>query len=189
MHPTAVGPGDVSAVRAPLTFDRVYEEHVDFVWRTARRLGVQPAFLDDIVQNTFIIVLRKLAEFEGRSSLRTWLYGITSQVAREHRRSLRRKSPHWNAEASAPLEELATTCTGEDVTASREALRMVEHLLQGLGELEREVVVLMDLEGMSATEVASALCISPERVYSRLRAGRTALEKEMQRLRTAWRTP
>ena len=62
-------------------FERVYEEHFDFVWRSLRRLGVPRSALDDAVQEVFLVVHRRLAEFEGRSSLKTWLFGIAVHIA------------------------------------------------------------------------------------------------------------
>src|ERR1700683_1529789 len=79
---------------APPSFDQVYEEHFDFVWRSAKRLGVHDGAVDDVVQETFLVVQRRLPEFEGRSSPNTWVFGIVLRVARDHRRKVRRKSPH-----------------------------------------------------------------------------------------------
>ena len=63
-----------------LSFDQVYDTHFDFVWRYARNRGVPPSALDDVVQEVFIVVHRKLATFEGRSSVRTWLAMITRRA-------------------------------------------------------------------------------------------------------------
>src|SRR5262245_51753387 len=83
---------EVSAVgHRALTLAEVYETQFDFVWRSARRLGVASLHVDDVVQEVFLVVFRRLAEFEGRSSLKTWLFGITRRVVRDHRRSARRK--------------------------------------------------------------------------------------------------
>ena len=76
------------------SFARVYQEYFGFVWRNALSLGVRASALDDVTQEVFVIVHRRLGEFEGRSSFRTWLSGIVLNVVRHHRRSLARKSPH-----------------------------------------------------------------------------------------------
>src|SRR5262245_32765877 len=62
-------PGSMS-----LEFERVYETHFDFVWRSLRLLGVDDAALEDAAQDTFSVVSRQLDAFEGRSALRTWLF-------------------------------------------------------------------------------------------------------------------
>jgi hypothetical protein len=77
-------------------FDEIYRDHFAFVWRSARRLGVDASSLDDVVQEVFVIAHRRLPSFEGRSSVSTWLFGITLRVARDHRRSRARRplDPH-----------------------------------------------------------------------------------------------
>src|SRR5262245_44836563 len=71
------------------TLDAIYEAHVAYVWRVVQRLGVPESSADDAVQDVFLVVHRKLDGFEGRSSIRTWLYGIALRVARDHRRKRR----------------------------------------------------------------------------------------------------
>ncbi len=80
-----------------LDFEAIYDEHFDFVFRNVRRLGVPDAHVDDAVQEVFLVVHRRLAEFEGRSSVKTWIFGVLARVAADHRRSIRRKSPHWRS--------------------------------------------------------------------------------------------
>src|SRR4051794_24550066 len=65
----------------------VFEEHARFVWRTLRRLGVSAADADDICQEVFLVVHRRLAGFDNRSGMRAWLYGICARRASEYRRS------------------------------------------------------------------------------------------------------
>src|SRR3954465_1058519 len=68
-----------------------YDEHFDFVWRSLRRLGVPEALLDDAAQEVFLVAFRREKEFEGRSSVRTWLFGIAWNRARELLRAARRR--------------------------------------------------------------------------------------------------
>src|SRR4051812_40957718 len=71
---------------APVSFDfeTVYEEHFDLVWRTLERLGVASSAVDDALQDVFLVVHRRLGGFEGRSSLRTWIFGITLRIASDY---------------------------------------------------------------------------------------------------------
>ena len=69
------------------TVGRLYEEHADAVFRALRRWGVRDSAADDALQEVFLIASRKLAEFEGRSTHRTWLFGIALRVARGVRRA------------------------------------------------------------------------------------------------------
>src|SRR5688572_19066717 len=63
----------------------VYEAHFQFVWRCLRSLGVRDDVLDDALQDVFVVVQRKLSQFDGQANLRTWLYGIALRVARRYR--------------------------------------------------------------------------------------------------------
>ncbi len=160
----------VSPVTAPPTvgFDQVYTEHFSFVWRSLRRLGVRESHLDDATQEVFMVVHRRLSDFEGRSSVRTWLFGIALRVAKDHRRWLRRKDPH---------EELPETLadkgpTAFDQLARREAAAVLDGLLDAIPDERRAVFILVELEQQSAPEVAAALGIPLNTAYSRLRLAR-----------------
>src|SRR5262249_12085268 len=79
----AAGPqalAEASARPAGLRFADVYEALFAFVWRSVRRLGVDEGAVDDVVQEIFVIVHRRLHDFEGRSSVKTWIFGIVLRV-------------------------------------------------------------------------------------------------------------
>ena len=84
-------PAAVVRERAP-TFDEVYGEHARFVWRVLRGMGIREAGIDDAVQDVFIVVHRRLREFDGKHALSTWLFAIAYRVACDHRRKHRRVS-------------------------------------------------------------------------------------------------
>src|SRR5262245_5550378 len=76
-----------SIVRAnALDVAGVYADHCDFVWRTLQHLGVRGADLEDLMQEVFVVVHRKLDGFDGRSRITTWLFGISLRVVGRHRR-------------------------------------------------------------------------------------------------------
>ena len=79
---------------SPPAFDDVYDAHLAFVIRSVAALGVPAAQVEDAAQEVFVVVLRKLAAFEPRASLKTWIYGIAVQVARSFRRTIRRQDLH-----------------------------------------------------------------------------------------------
>jgi RNA polymerase sigma-70 factor (ECF subfamily) len=168
--PTDAPPGDLA---------RIYEEHFDFVWRSARRLGVPPGAVDDVVQEVFIVVHRQLASFEGRSSMKTWLFGILRNVVLRQRRS-------WARRREEALEESAVAAAGtpaDEHLAEREARRVLHALLAGLDDDKRAVFVLAELEQMSAPEIAEATGLKLNTVYSRLRLARAEMEKALERHR------
>lgn len=164
---------------AKLCLADVYEEHFDFVWRSARRLGVSPPAVDDVVQETFLVAHRRLASFEGRSSIKTWLFGILHRVVADHRRRVRRKG------GLAPLPDALPDHSNErcpaTLTEKREKVRLLYRLLDTLNNDQRAVFVLAELEEMTAPEIADALGANLNTVYSRLRAARKSFERALAR--------
>lgn len=181
----------VAGAHPNLTFADVYREHVGFVWRSVRGLGVRPGSVDDVAQEIFVVVNRRLSDFEGRSSLRTWLSGIILNVVRHHRRSVQRKSPHELAtDMVDPQSLVATAPTPYDAVARAEDTKLLERILDELDDEKREVLVLAELEEMSVPEIAGALDIKLNTAYSRLRLAREAFSQALARHRTRdeWRT-
>jgi RNA polymerase sigma-70 factor, ECF subfamily len=181
--------GHVATERTRTTaasFEAVYEAHVEFVWRNARRLGVEDAALDDVVQSVFLVVFRRLDDFEGRSLLRTWIYEVLVRVVREHRRTLRRKSPPrvQGGESVDPMTLTAPMDERPDRLADRAAAaRVVRELLEELDDDKREVFALAELEGLTLREIAEVLREPAGTIASRLRAARTDFERAAVRRR------
>jgi RNA polymerase sigma-70 factor, ECF subfamily len=173
---------------APLpSFEAIYDAHFPYIWRSVQRLGVAPGQVDDVVQDVFIVAHRKLGSFEARSQLRTWLYGIALRVARAYRGRAAREGPvldTTNEVLPAP------SGTRPDARAEQaEAARVVNLLLDTLDDDQREVFVLAELEQLSAPEIAEALEVKLNTVYSRLRLGRQAFAAAAARHRAkdGWR--
>jgi RNA polymerase sigma-70 factor (ECF subfamily) len=172
----------IPAIATDDAFDRVYRDHVRFVWRCVRRLGVDDSSVEDVVQDAFVVVHRRLGEFEGRSTTRTWLYGIVRRVVADHRRTRRRKPLHL---VEHPQEETEVAATGDahsDAERS-EQVALMRRVLARLSDEKREVLVLADFEEMTMSEIAEATDTNPNTVSSRLRAARrefeAALDDEM----------
>jgi RNA polymerase sigma-70 factor (ECF subfamily) len=174
------------------TFAQLYESQFSFVWRSARRLGIPAQSMDDVVQEVFVVVHRTLAKFERRSSIKTWLFGVVLNVVRAHRRQIRAQHLHAaEAPATADPERLVDTAAGPHELATRaEAARLVDALLDTLDDDKREVFVLAELELMSAPDIARAIGIPLNTVYSRLRLARQefAAAAARRRARDEWRT-
>ncbi len=171
-----------AAARA-VDFEACYEAHFDFVARALRHLGVADAARDDAAQEVFLVVHRRLATFDHAASMRSWLFAIAVNVARDQRRSLRRKGGH------APLpDDLADGSPGpHDALARSEALRLGERLLATLDEDRRVVFLMVDYEQMSVPEVAAALGVNVNTLYSRLRAARIDFDAALSRHRARTR--
>lgn len=161
-----------------LDFDALYDEHFAFVWRNLRRLGVVPASLDDAAQDVFLILHRRLAEVDVESP-RAWLFGVVRRVAADHRRLGERKGTDVLDAAHEPRVD------GERPLAQADAARTVRRILAALDDDKREVFVLAELEQLTAPEIARAIDVPLNTVYSRLRAARVAFEGHAARLRAA----
>jgi RNA polymerase sigma-70 factor (ECF subfamily) len=164
-------------------FDRLYREHFRFVWRTVRRLGLPGAAVDDVVQEVFLVVHRRLGDFEGRSSAKTWLYGIVRRVVSDHRRTLRRRPALASAEArAADVDAVACEEQGPEAFAEQaERVRLLHRLLAELDDDKREVFILAELEGLTLAEIGEALDVNANTIASRLRAARREFEAALDR--------
>ena len=164
-------------------FSQVYDEHLDFVWRTVRRLGIAESGMEDAVQDVFVVVHRKLETFEERSSMKTWLFGIAHGVVRNHRRTARRKRTDAAAASEVTPDELPDSKQSPfQRTADREGLLLVQSFLDSLDDDKRAVFILAELEQMPAPAIAEAVGTNVNTVYSRLRAARVQLEAAIARL-------
>ncbi|WP_169928015.1 RNA polymerase sigma factor [Labilithrix luteola] len=157
---------------ARLSFEAIYAEHFRFVWSSVRALGVPSTMLEDAAQDVFVVVHRRLPEFQGEQHLRTWLFAIARRVAADYRR--RRRSFE---ELSAEEPIFDNRPSPHDVTARNEAVHLLERALEEMDEHHREVFVLMDVTELRANEVAELLSINVNTVYSRLNRARTASTK------------
>jgi RNA polymerase sigma-70 factor (ECF subfamily) len=170
------------ADEAPLRFEEVYRDHVAFVWRSLRRLGVAEADADDAVQDVFVVVHGKLVGFEGRSRLSTWLYGICLRVAQARRRRayVRHEVPE---ETAGALEEIAAPATvTEQATEERESMALLEEALDALPLEQRAVFTLFELDGMTCQAIAELVDAPLGTVYSRLRLAREAFRRAATRI-------
>lgn len=184
-EPTFDGSEPTRPAVAP-DFSEIYETYFDFVWRSARRLGVPDASLDDVVQDVFVTVYRRLPAFEGRSLLRTWIFGIVRHTVNDFRRSARRKPTEALAHEVADVGAESP----HEQAANEQASKLLHAVLAELSDDLREVFVLSELEQMSAPEVAQALSLNVNTVYSRLRSARREFDAALHRLRCRdeWRS-
>jgi RNA polymerase sigma-70 factor (ECF subfamily) len=168
-------PANVEVGAEGASFEQVYEACVGFVFRTARRLGIAEESVDDVVQEVFVVVHRRLGDFDGRVSWKSWVYGILARVAANHRRMTRRRETFVALSADGEPEGVAPSDEGPAHIAERqEAARWVLRILDMLDDQKREVLVLSELEHMSLAEVANAIGSNVNTVYSRLKAAKKA---------------
>lgn len=162
-------------------FANIFAEHAPFVWRVLRRQGVREADLEDACQEVFVVVLKRLADFEGRSTLRTWLYGIALRVA-----SAFRAKAHVRKEVITDLPPEGTQLAEAETGAARaELAHAIAAALALLSAEKREVFELYEIDGLSMTEVATALGCPLKTAFSRLYAARAEVRAHLQRAHTA----
>jgi RNA polymerase sigma-70 factor, ECF subfamily len=159
-------------VNSPPSMRTIFDEHARYVIRTLRHLGVAESDVDDVAQEVFVTVHRKLAEFEGRSKLRTWLYAICLRIASDHRR--RAYVVRERATDNPPVD--TGERTGQEPDTSLESRAFVQELLAELDEDKRAVLVLYEIEGLTMREVAEVVGCPLQTAYSRLHAARELLQ-------------
>jgi RNA polymerase sigma-70 factor (ECF subfamily) len=145
-------------------------EYLPFVWRNVQRLLGVTSGTDDVVQDVFVVVLRRLPEFEGRSTFRSWLYGILRRTVADHRKRLRGRGTR---DSRTELDALEGRDSGPHRRAEKlEAAQIAELVLAQIDEDKREVFVLAELEGMTAPEIAEITGAGVTTVHARLRDAR-----------------
>jgi RNA polymerase sigma-70 factor (ECF subfamily) len=164
-------------------FKVLYDTHFRLVWCALTRLGVRDADLMDLTQKVFLIAFLKLPEFEGRSLLSTWLWGICRRVAIAHRRSgpMRYEVATDPTEFEVAFEQRAGTQS--EPNSTRQVA--VEHMLSKLSESQRVVFRLSEVDDLDGPQIATLLNISLGTVRSRLRYARQRIRREVKRLTVA----
>ncbi len=164
-----------------MTFEEVYDEHFRFVWRSLRRLGVSEADAQDAAQDVFVIVHNKLAGFEGRSKVSTWLFGICMHVAKD-----RRRAAYTQRRSAEDIDLAERADPSADVFAAAErnqGVLWIEMILNEMPDEQRAPFVLFELEAQTCEQIASLLGIPLGTVYSRLRLARESFKKSLARLK------
>ena len=166
----------------------VYNSQKDFVWLTLQRMGIPRSDLDDVFQDVFVIVHKRLHTYNRTAKLSAWLYGICLRsVAAHRRRAFRRReradgkdasvaqpgTEHWHAQVEAPDERLREL----------ERQAALNALLDTLDPDHRLVVVMFEVEDHSCQHIAELIGVPVGTVHSRLYTARRKLAQAAVRLR------
>jgi len=177
-------PRDPSLVDRQRAFRLVYDAHVAFVWRNLRRLGVMDRDVEDKCQEVFVVAHRRWTEFADRGhGPRAWIFQIVLRVAADARRH-RRRHP-VDPDGGTAQERQSIEAPQAAVVARKEALDLLDRALASIEMARRAVLVLHEIEQMTAPEIARTLEIPLNTVYSRLRVARLELDAELARLSSA----
>jgi RNA polymerase sigma-70 factor (ECF subfamily) len=164
--------GERVPARPEVDVAAAFREHYAFVYRVLLCTGVPRCAADDAVQDVFVTVHRRRRDYDGRAPLRHWVYGIAKGVGRNYGRKAQRRARRF-----AELPALAEPPEQEASVARARALGLADDFLRRLNPDQREVFVLLHVEGMTAPEVAAMVGVSVNTVYSRLRLARSHFEK------------
>lgn len=161
-------------------FEAIFDAHHDAVWRTLRRLGVRDAQVDDATQHVFLVAARKLETIRAGEE-GPFLYGVALRVASETRR---RDPALRQVQDEGAFESISDDAPGpEDQLIAHEARTALDEVLARLPDDLREVLVLVELEGLSVPDVAEVLRIPTGTAASRLRRARESFTECARRVR------
>jgi RNA polymerase sigma-70 factor (ECF subfamily) len=165
-------------------FRAVYDAHVAFVWRNLRRLGVMDRDVEDKCQEVFVVAHRRWEEFADRGhGPRAWLFQIVLRVASDARRHRRRHPVDPDGGIAQERQSIEPPQATE--VARKQALDLLDRALSAIDMGRRAVLVLHEIEQMTAPEIARTLELPLNTVYSRLRVARVELDAELARLSSA----
>lgn len=169
------------AIAAPnagaVDFCDVFRDFGAYVPGLLRRLGVAEREVEDVAQDVFTVVHRRLPGFRGDSTIKTWLCGITLRVARSHLRLARVRKLFLGEPPVEPSREP----TQLESALLNERVRLLQRALDELPEPQRRVFVLYELEELSIAEIAKLLGRSEKTAYTRLYAAREKVERSLRR--------
>jgi RNA polymerase sigma-70 factor (ECF subfamily) len=169
----------------PEAFGMLVRLHEGMVLSLAARLLGEVEEARDVAQEVFLQVYQKLGAFEGRSSLRTWIYRIAVNQCHNrrrfwHRRRRDRERPLDEAvQAPVPPGETGHAASPYEVTLRRERARRVQAALLDLRFEQRAVLLLREVEGLTCEEAAAALGVPEGTVKSRLSRAREAMRRKL----------
>ena len=167
--------------------ERVFRDYAASVYKLARRLLSSDADADDVTQDVFVQVLRKLPSFRGEAALPTWLHRITVNAALSYRRKQATRSKRFVPlfpeelleDGSRPTSSRRQLAEPEKQALEQEMHRLIEAAISRLPENHRKVCVLADVKELSSSEIAGMLGLSVAAVKSRLHRARLLMRKAL----------
>jgi len=183
---TAQDPTDESMGAIHAGFGAIYESMVDYVWNVVCRTGVPQSDAEDVVQEVFVTVYRRLGEFEGRAQLKTWVFSIAVHLVQHYFRTHARKPGDRASAKGTEIQSLVDQRENgpANQVERRERYDALDRVLGQLDEGKRLVFVLAELEQLTLVEIGEVIGANPNTVATRLRAARQAFEKALARFQT-----
>jgi RNA polymerase sigma-70 factor (ECF subfamily) len=159
-------------------FQEVYRAELSWVLRTLRRLGIPDAEVEDVAHDLFVAVFRHFDAYDPARPRRPWLFGFAIRIARDHRALARHRVEIKGEHAEPP----ASGRGPDDAIDQERKRRLVLRVLDALDLDKRSLIVMHDLDGMTAPQIAEILGVPVNTVYSRIRLARAAFERYLREL-------
>lgn len=178
---------DPAAANRPPTLEKIFDEYAPRVFHLARRLLGNAADAEDVTQEVFLQVVRKLPSFRGEAAFSTWLHRIAVNAALTYRR---KRALRQTVSLSEPLEDFDKDGNHRAPVRSwmnrpnhraldREAHQLIEEAIARLPDMYRDVYVLADVEQLPNAEIAEMLGLNVPAVKSRLHRARLFMRKAL----------
>ncbi len=160
--------------------EKLLERYQGHVYRFGMKMCGDSEDAQDVLQETLLAVAKGVKDFRGASSMTTWLYTIARSFCIKRRRRSKFAPEREESGEGEELQRVADTQRGPDeLLAGRQIEQVLDSAIRALEPMYREVLVLRDVEGLSAPEVADVLGISVEAVKSRLHRARVAVRERV----------
>lgn len=166
------GVADRNEKRSSPDFRTIFEAELSFIWNTLRRFGVADRDLEDLAHEVFVVVNRRLGDFDPERPVRPWLFAIAFRCASDYRR----RSRHRHEVLTDDDMEHADSAEGADDALNRiQEANLARRALLAVPEERRAVLILHDFEEVGMQDIADALGIPLKTAYSRLRIARVEM--------------
>ncbi len=171
----------------PNEFDTLYRDHVDLIYRYAHRLCGETEAAKDLVQETFLNAYRGLKNFRGDARISTWLYTIASRACMRMRRKRKGEPKHElsldefvpRSEGEFRLQISTEGLSPEAALQNKELRQALDQAINKLPKKYRMVLILCDMEELSAKEVGTIMGVNERAVKSRLHRARLFVRREL----------
>lgn len=175
--------GSSPAVRPRLTVTEVHAKHGEFIWKTLYRMGVRSPHLEDVYQEVFLVVHRRLDSYAGHCAITTWLFEVCFRVAAGYRRRAHFRREQLVPDAASVSFVAAATPTPEREVEKRQAADRLNDILSTLNVEQRVVFTMFEIEGLTCDQIGENIGVPVGTVYSRLHRARKAFLRALSRQR------
>lgn len=170
------GVADDANPRPELDLERLYREHGGEMSRWVKRLwGRHDA--EDVLQEVLLVVQRRLPEFRGESSLKTWLYAVTARVVIARRRKQRWREVLFRRAVPELQQQSGSVRTPFDGAEREQAAACVYAVLDQLSERDRTLLIMFELEGLPINEIRYVLSLSEGNAWVSLHRARARFRR------------